>query len=363
MDGSILRLNRYSFAYRKRLVRGALELKTFLRTNHLPWQLILKGRSKAVDDILEKFVTERHELKRHSKGSLALVKHAVLFCQVCRPRLRHRLKQTWATLKAWEEQEPGKLRPPLPIAVLMGLVCQARIRSQLASSAHDELKWLVFSALVLVAYFGLLRPGELFALRRKDVELPNHVNLCLPCVTLGIEKPKNYRQLGFRQFATVKHLSTCEWVSWVCSNMRSPDQKLWPHSGADFRKMFKDCCRQLGVLSCNFTPGSLRAGGSTFFFDEQEDIGRLRLLGRWSSIQSLEHYVQSTKGQQMLQKLSPKTVSRLEVLLRQGGFLLQLPDRLLKKLPVGQRLNPPELDLDGPLWQACRRWGRAQATL
>ena len=211
MDGGRLRLSRYSLAYRKRLVNSSQLLWKFLEKKGLPRSVIATGKSKTIDTLLDEFVASLHDSKTFVKGRLQIAKHAVLFCQVCRPRLRRRLQQTWSTLKAWEEQEPGKLRPPLPIPVLMGMLCQSRILSQLADGRGEKHKWLTFSTLIAMGFFGLLRPGELLNLKRRDIELANQVNLCLPCVTISLDKPKNFRQLGFKQFTTVKHLVTCEW--------------------------------------------------------------------------------------------------------------------------------------------------------
>lgn len=355
-------MSRYSLAYRKRLVNSSQLLWKFLEKKGLPRSVIATGKSKTIDTLLDEFVASLHDSKTFVKGRLQIAKHAVLFCQVCRPRLRRRLKQTWSTLKAWEEQEPGKLRPPLPIPVLMGMLCQSRILSQLADSRGEKHKWLTFSTLIAVGFFGLLRPGELLNLKRRDIELANQVNLCLPCVTISLDKPKNFRQLGFKQFTTVKHLVTCEWISWLCLELK-PDDKLWPHSDSLFRKLFKTCLSHMHLTNCHFTPGSLRAGGATYYFNEEEDMGRLRLWGRWSNLQSLEHYIQSTKAQQMLQTLSSKAVKRLEKLLTLGSFLLELPFELRQKLSASQLLGKHSLDTDVQLWQACRKWGRLEAAL
>ena len=127
--------------------------------------------------------------------------------------------------------------------------------------------------------------------------------------------------------------------------------------------MFKVCTLKMKVGDCHFTPASLRAGGATFLFDEEEDVARPRLIGRWSNIQSLEHYVQTGKSQQTLQSLSTRAVRRLELLLKQGGFLLDLPVAARNSLPKEHILDIPRLDLDEQLWKACRGWGRTHTKI
>lgn len=368
-DGGHLRLNKYSLAYRKRLLQGGVAITSYLKEKGLDENCIWKGKAAVVDDVLEAFVSDLH-----SKGSqlnkgqprrkdLLVAKHGTLFVQVFRPRLKHRLNQTWGTLKAWEEMQPGSLRSPLPLPLLMGMICQARVNSETCVHGAESHRWLQFSVLISLGFFGLLRPGEIFQLRRKDITLPNHISLGLPSVTVGIEKPKNFRQLGCRQFTTISHLPTCEWIAWLRSSVRTDDERLWPASPIEFRRLFRSCCRQLHLKEGRYSPASLRAGGATFLFDQIHDVNRLRFLGRWANTQSLEHYIQSAKANMQLEQLKKRAVKRISALLTNGGFLLQLPPRLLKCLPEEHRLDVPSFAVNGPLWRACRNWGGVEKAL
>lgn len=156
MDGHPLRFSRYSAAYRKRLLAGAKLVGEFLGSNDLTWKFVLKGKPKDVDVFLDLFLSQYHTTNAQKPGCLQLAKHGILFCQVSRPQLKHQLKQSWATLKAWEEQEPGKLRPPLPVAVMMGMLCESRILAEQSSQTKDRSKWLVFSTLVMTGFFWLV---------------------------------------------------------------------------------------------------------------------------------------------------------------------------------------------------------------
>ena len=159
MDGHPIRFSRYSVAYRKRLLSGGQLVGEFLKNNQLTWKFILTGKPKDVDVCLDSCISQYHVDHAQKPGCLHRAKHAVLFCQVSRPQLKHQLKQVWATLKAWEEQEPGKLRPPIPVAVMMGMLCEARILAEQSSYTKDRMKWLHFSTLVMAGFFGLFRPG------------------------------------------------------------------------------------------------------------------------------------------------------------------------------------------------------------
>ena len=74
--------------------------------------------------------------------------------------LRHVLGGSWRVVAAWEREEPSIPRAPLPVKWLRALVVCA-LTLKLCSTA---------SAL-LVGFFGLLRPIEIYTVSRRDVLL------------------------------------------------------------------------------------------------------------------------------------------------------------------------------------------------
>ena len=134
-----------------------------------------------------------------------------------------------------------------------------------------------------------------------------------------------------QQLSTIKHTPTCEWLAWLCSKRDVEDYcgRTWPlNSDGSFKNVAKIFIFNMkkGLHSL----GSLRAGGATFMFNEEQDVGRLKFQGRWANAQSLEHYVQSAKANQLMQDLKQKTAWKLHVFLEKGSFLLQIPAKLLK---------------------------------
>ena len=358
LAGAKLRLTKYSPAYRQRLLDSGTAFCRFLLERGISTKLVASGSKQLLDETLEHFVNELHDAKTRSKGALQLAKHAILFVQVLRPRLRCQLKASWASIKAWEEQEPSQLRSPLPLPILIGMMCLARVHASQTQGA-DRQKLLVFSALLGLGYFALLRPGELLALTPNDLSLPNQLTFGAPCVTVTLKKPKNFRQLGYSQFAVVYQPDICNWITWLCMTTCDPMKPLWPHSGAEFRRLFKHVGKKLLGGNHSFTPASLRAGGTTLMFDLVGDINRLRLMGRWSSAQSLEHYVQTAKAQQILLTIRPRGVRTLSQLVSHGHFLLSLPAHLAQHLPSECLLCHGQqwFESIGPIWQKCRKWG------
>lgn len=215
-----LKWGRYSSAYRKRLLEGCRALRLGLLGGGLTFDVILKEKSSTVDELLEHFA--RCVRERAEKSRLRIAKHAVLAVQVMRPRLHKRLQLAWSALKSWEEQTSTSFRSPVPLALFLVIVCKAMIFS-------DRQIWTCFGALTLIAFFGLLRPGELFALRGSDATLPNAWSLGNDFAVLRIARPKNSRQMGAQQYVEIRHPVAVNWLAWLKS-VRRPDAALWPGS-------------------------------------------------------------------------------------------------------------------------------------
>ena len=359
--GLRIRLHRYSHAYRSRLLEAGKDLCHFLKKLGLHSDSLFRLPTSELDGLLEQFVNLKHGQRKTSKSALRIAKHSILFVQVLRPRTRHRLKSAWSCLKAWEETQPSRLRSPLPVGLLIGMCCRARLVAAETVTEPMKNKWYIFSALLGAGFFGLLRPGELYNLKKGDVGPPNQLSFGTPCVTLKIDKPKNFRQLGHSQFVVISQPDVCNWLSWTAHVTKTSEDRLWKSSPSDFRRMFKGCCEQLVGKGHSFSPASLRAGGATFKFDLCQDIGRLRLEGRWSTSQSLEHYIQVAKEQQLVQQIEPIHLRKIISLIEKGHFLLSLPLFLARCLPRSLLLQHG-LDAfvgGGPLWARCRKWGAA----
>lgn len=361
MEGAKLRLSRYSKAYRQRLVEGATCLGHFCEKRKVLFERLLKGNGQEVDLLLEDFVNSLYDQRATRKSSLRLAKHGVLYIQVLRPRLRHQLKSTWATIKAWEEQQPSQLRSPLPIVLLVSMICKSRLLAELTSDLKMRRRWLVFSSLIGLGYLGMLRPGEIFNLCGEDIGTPNQLSFGAPCMTIRIKKPKNFRQLGHSQFVVISQPDVCNWMTWVRWGLKDPGDRLWDSSPTEFRRMFKTCIEKLLKTKSNFSPASLRAGGATFHFDNCQDVGRLRLSGRWSNPQSLEHYIQVAKAQQLAISATDKASRHIASLIKKGFFMLALPVWFSEPLDFTSLLphGLGAFESSSILWRCCRDWGRA----
>lgn len=285
-----LKWGKFSPVYRGRLLESGQTLQAYLRRAKLSWRLVQCGKSHLVDELLVQFIHELHSAG--SKSGLRLAKHAVLFVQVLRPRLRKSLQGAWEAIKSWEEQNPSHFRPPLPLPLLVSIVCKARVFAEGSDNNQDKMLWMAFSVLVLTGFFGLLRPGELFNVRSHDVVLPNSFSMAGEFAVIKVSKPKNARQMGSQQYVELRHPDVVNWLAWLKSRAKGQEAALWPSSAAKFRVMFKHVCSALQLNSLKLAPASLRAGGATWLVDEGVEISRIRFMGRWAHMRSLEHYIQ-----------------------------------------------------------------------
>ena len=73
---------------------------------------------------------------------------------------RPALVDPWKVVRTWERLEPGEIRTPMPVLVLRALKAVAL-----------GWRWYRVALLLHIAYFALLRPGEVCALKRSDILL------------------------------------------------------------------------------------------------------------------------------------------------------------------------------------------------
>lgn len=352
-----LRWGKFSAAYRARLLEAAKVLLANLADHNYGWELIASGRSREVDAALDEFVKCMHDGSQ--KSSLRIAKHAILYVQAARPRLKKTLKAAWNSIKIWEEQTPSNFRPPLPLSILVALTCQCRLLAARDESRPCKSIWLAFGVLLNIGFFALLRPGEMFKLVASDVMLPNSISLGAPFAIIRLCSPKNSRQMGRQQFAEIHHPDAVNWLAWWVTGLKS-SSPLWPSSPARFRVMFKQLCARLGLEGLKLSPASLRAGGATWMLDEKVEVSRIRFQGRWSNLRSLEHYLQVARAQQITLSLSPLIILRIKNLISQHAFLLSLPTFLKAQVPDEHLLPSEPLVVDSLSYvvAAVRSWGK-----
>ena len=89
-------------------------------------------------------------------------------------------------------------------------------------------------------------------------------------------------------------------------------------------------------------PSSFRAGGATALFVADVEISKIKVLGRWKALATLDYYLQEASAALVKADLGPSVTLQLKELLLCGRFLRRPPQTPLllwsSTLPVVPRL-------------------------
>ena len=202
------------------------------------------------------------------------------------------------------------MRVPIPFLVVEALFTFAiatgfKVQGQLGRG------WICFAVSVLCCFSGLLRPGELAALCPEHVSLPGSgLHGLVEKAVVCIQSPKTRRSMGRQQVATISDTRAIAWLGWLTRDME-PGSKIFPGGTLAFRKFMGFALEALGLASSGFTPGGLRAGGTTYLFISGVEVARIRIMGRWKIMETLDHYVQEASAALALIRLPPAVVRNL----------------------------------------------------
>ena len=185
--------------------------------------------------------------------------------------------------------------------------------------------WCAFALALMVGFHGLLRPIELQNLRRSDVKLPSDwgSGSTERSALFALRWPKNWRYMGRQQLSHLNDCSVVAWLEWFCRSL-APTCLLFP-SLFRMRAMLRQVLNFFGLASSGISLASLRAGGATFLFTRDHNLGTLQFLGRWSCAKSLQHYVQESMS--MLVQFSVSSVIQilLDYVVSNMSFLQRPP--------------------------------------
>ena len=123
-------------------------------------------------------------------------------------------------------------RVPIPFTLLQSLVLIALdLGLQKGKRCH---LFIIMSVLLRVGFYALLRPGEIFGLRRAHVQIVMADNKKVAIIS--IISPKTRRVFGRSQYVLVSDVTAVLWLEWLIEGL-SPSIKLWPGDGVSFRRI------------------------------------------------------------------------------------------------------------------------------
>ena len=226
---------------------------------------------------LDMAVSDWVELSWSRGETLGSVSDALCGLHHFEPWTRKQLYHTWKLFAAWRKLEGPSRAPPLTASIIAALANYA--------ISHAD---IIFAALILLGFFGLLRTGEILQLRACDILVGKHD------LIISLPNTKSGSRNNAAEMVQVDDVMTLETVREVIllrkatNNLKTP---LWDYSGQAFRDKFAHHLRRFHLTNHQFRPYSMRRGGATHLFQITGSMEAAMLKGRWGSPKVAKIYI------------------------------------------------------------------------
>lgn len=218
------------------------------------------------------------------------------------PTLRHQLPLAWRLMKTRSKHEMPTRAVPLDAEATLafaGLFC-----------CWGEPR---LGAGILVAFDFFLRTGELFTLRRNQVEFfPSGASLQLLHTKSSGHQLHSERLLAWDRVAV-------QALRFLCKGLE-PNDRLIPLSAQRFRVLWHRAVAFLLLQDYYILPYSLRRGGSTSAFRRGATFDQLLVRGRWTHQRTARIYLDEALQQSSLLNFSSATKRRFKWATTQLSF-------------------------------------------
>ena len=320
VGGPNLQSSRITKEYRATLETALRAFSFWLAARSLP----KVGELVQVPQRLKELLVQYLQHMFDNGAALSAGRHTVLSLQTFHRSLRGHLLEGWDSIRSWEQLRPGSMRIPVPHLVVECLFSFAMAMG-FRLQGDEGRNWMCFGIGTLLCFNGLLRPGELAGLAAEHICLPKcGLHGIMHKAVICIRNPKNRRSLGKQQVATVDDSRVILWLEWLCADLQ-PKAKVFPGGTLRFRRYMATALEALNLQSAGFTPGGLRAGGTTHLFVLGTEVARLRILGRWKVMETLDHYVQEAAAALALIRIEERVLRRLSRLKVAGSRFARPP--------------------------------------
>lgn len=247
-----------------RYERAFKHFLTFLAHQKLDLSPTKEGVDSQVQDFLE-------HLWQEGEG-VSLAADVLSALQHFQSSLKRHLSGGWRLLRTWQRHEVPARAPPLTwplMEIIMGFFHYKSPQVALGLG---------------LAFFTLLRTGELLALQSQDIVTPP--NSFTAILYLGQTKtaPRN------------PHAGTAKMVQLlrIWKATVPGDAYLIPWSQTRFRTVWNEAMTKLKLSAFNFKPYSLRRGGATALWLSTHSYSQVCQTGRWSSERTAKIYIQDS---------------------------------------------------------------------
>jgi len=174
--------------------------------------------------------------------------------------------------------------------------------------------WKRWCGVLVLAYYGVARVGEILLCRRRDLLLPGDLleSDNLGCAYLLLRRSKTMH----RQAARIQHLriDRPEAVALLSKIFEWCDkyEQLYDGSAGVFRKRWNYILKKLMIPEgLHVTPGGLRGGGAVACYRAGMAISDLVWRMRVKQVSTLESYLQEVSALSVLTELSPQSRSSI----------------------------------------------------
>eukprot|EP00971_Amphidinium_carterae_P196339 3895684-Amphidinium_carterae.1 len=196
----------------------------------------------------------------------------------------------------------------------------ARIALALAVTAW-AVNWRRTALALLLAFQGLLRPGELAALRRQHILLPQDLAGSEQSLVICITQSKTTQRAARLQSVMVTDPIVVDLASCLLHH-DAASAPLVRGGLRELHKKFAYLREALNLAVSPFTLGTLRGGGAIWHIQQSQSLAMLQWRGRWASERSVQHYLQLGLAATALASLEPETRKKIEAMAALAGALL-----------------------------------------
>ena len=229
----------------------------------------LESSTKPIDEALGEWI----ETSFVEGGCITYISDGLSGLQHFAPWVKGQIGKAWRLFKVWRKVERPKQAPPLPYCFVTALIARSL-----------EVEDLELAAMLSLGFWGLLRTGELFLLRKRHVLLRADQMV----VQLGYTKTGLRRAVD--ENVVVDH-HICITICHTLFSLKEDDDPVWSRGPHSFREAFRSLVKFF-KLTPSLRPYSLRRGGATEDFRSHGLMERTLLKGRWGTSLAARQYIQ-----------------------------------------------------------------------
>lgn len=209
------------------------------------------------------------------------------------PQAIGRLKHSWKLARVWQRLEPPQRVLPISPSVILGF-----------AGACCYLQLWPEAAALLAGFDTMLRSGELYRLRIKDITFYGSR------AVLALGFTKTGKRNNAAEMVVVESAWAVKALRKACVGRKGSEPLLF-RGERFFRAMF-NCLVNLFEIEGLITVYSLRRGGASWDFLQHQSLERTLLRGRWASTSSARIYLQDATAMVTHLRLSAAQLSAVK---------------------------------------------------